>query len=241
MSNGNSRPPRDPAEAAAVLAEDVRFGLGTLRRHGWRIALLFALVLLPLWGFGELAGPVRAGAMLPFDRPLLDAAHSLSSPVFDRVALLLAAIGYDYGVVPFDIALVLALALHGRKREGLFAGIALGGSALLNIGAKHWYGRARPDFWLSLAPETSFSFPSGHAMGAMTMAAVLAALAWHTRWRWPVLIAAGAFGLLVGASRVYLGVHFPSDILAGWTAAVAWTTGVYAVVFRGTLRPWHRE
>jgi undecaprenyl-diphosphatase len=109
---------------------------------------------------------------------------------------------------------------------------------LLNVAAKHYFGRARPDLWLSLAPETSFSFPSGHAMGSMTLAAALVALAWHTRWRWPVLVVAIAFALLVGLSRVYLGVHFPSDILAGWTAAVAWTFGTYAVVFRGTLRPW---
>ncbi|MFT3896473.1 MAG: phosphatase PAP2 family protein [Thermomonas sp.] len=239
MSNGNSRLPHDPAEAASALAEDARFGLGTLRRHGWRIALLFGLVLLPLWGFGELAATVRAGAVLPFDRPLLDAAHSIASPSLDRVALLLGRIGYAQGVLPFDAALVLWLALRRKKREGLFAGIALAGSALLNLDAKHYYGRARPDAWLSLAPETGFSFPSGHAMAAMTLATVLVFLAWHTRWRWPVACVALGFALLVGASRVYLGVHFPSDILAGWAAALAWTTGVYMVVFRGTLRPWH--
>ena len=238
MSNESSRLPRDPAEAASVLAEDARFGIGTLRRHGWRIALLFVLVLLPLWAFGELAEDVHAGEVFSFDRPLLEFAHANASPALDRIALALGKIGYEYGVVPFDLALVLYLALRPRKREGLFAGIALGGSALLNLGAKHYFGRARPDLWLSLAPETSFSFPSGHAMGSMTLAVVLALLAWHSRWRWPVLVVAIAFALLVGASRVYLGVHFPSDILAGWTAALAWTVGTYAVVFRGTLRPW---
>lgn len=238
MSNENSPLPHGPAEAASVLAEDARFGIGTLRRHGWRIALLFALVLLPLWGFGQLADEVHEGEILPFDRPLLDAAHALASHGLDALALLLAKLGYGYGVVPFDLALVLALAVRRRKPEGLFAGIALAGSALLNIGAKHYFGRARPAYWLSLAPETSYSFPSGHAMASMTLAMVLALLAWRTRWRWPVACLAFAFALLVGASRVYLGVHFPSDILAGWTAAVAWTFGAYAVVFRGTLRPW---
>jgi len=208
-----------------------------LRRSGWRLPFLFVGVLLPLWGFGELAEDVRAGDAFFFDRPLLEFAHAHASPFFDQLALLLARIGYRDGVLPFDIALVLFLALRGRKRESLFAGIAFGGSALLNIATKHYFARARPDFWLSLAPETSFSFPSGHAMGSMTLAAVLAMLAWNTRWRWPVLVVAGAFALLVGASRVYLGVHFPSDILAGWSAALAWSLGVYALVFRGSLRP----
>lgn len=238
MSNGNSPLPHDPAEAARTLAEDARFGLGTLRRHGWRIVLLFFLVLLPLWGFGGLADEVHEGEILPFDRPLLTFAHAHATPAFDQLALLLAKLGYAWGVVPVDIALVLGLAFLRRKREGLFAGVALAGSLLLNLAAKHYFGRARPDLWLSLTPETSFSFPSGHAMGSMTLAAVLVLLSWHSRWRWPVSVAAVVFAVLVGASRVYLGVHFPSDILAGWSAAVAWTFGVYAVVFRGTLRPW---
>ena len=49
-----------------------------------------------------------------------------------------------------------------------------------------------------------------------------------------------AFVMMVGLSRVYLGVHYPSDILAGWAAALAWVIGVYAVLFRGSFRPWRR-
>ena len=123
---------------------------------------------------------------------------------------------------------------------GLFAGIALAGSGLLNVAAKHYFGRARPSLWESIAPESTFSFPSGHAMGSMTLAAVLVLLAWPTRWRWWVLGLAAAFVLMVGASRIYLGVHYPSDILAGWAAALAWVMGVYLVLFRGLRRPWQR-
>jgi undecaprenyl-diphosphatase len=124
-----------------------------------------------------------------------------------------------------------------RHREGLFAGVALGGSALLNLGAKQLFGRARPTLWESIAPEATFSFPSGHAMGSMTLAAVLMLLAWRTRWRWWIAVPMLAFVVMVGLSRIYLGVHYPSDILAGWTAALAWTVGTYALVFRGR-RPW---
>src|SRR3546814_9881919 len=75
-------------------------------------------------------------------------------------------------------------------------------------------------------------------MGSMTLAAVLVLLAWPTRWRWPVVAAMAAFVPMVGLSRVYLGVHFPSDILAGWAAALAWTAGAYLLVFRWDGRPW---
>ncbi|HEU4665623.1 MAG TPA: phosphatase PAP2 family protein, partial [Dokdonella sp.] len=83
-----------------------------------------------------------------------------------------------------------------------------------------------------------YSFPSGHAMGSMTLACVLVLLCWWTRLRWPVLAAAAVLVVLVGASRIYLGVHYPSDILAGWAAAIAWTHAVYGMVFRGGIRPW---
>ena len=195
-----------------------------------RIALLFIAVLLPLWGFGELAEDVGEGRNFGFDLPILEWLHTHQSPLLDQLSLLFSRLGYQYGVIPFDIALVAWLLYRQHKRDALFATTAFIGSALLNIVAKHYYGRARPSLWESLAPETTFSFPSGHAMGSMTLGAVLVLLAWRTRWRWLVVAISALFVLAVGASRPYLGVHYPSDILAGWGAALAWVVGVHALM-----------
>ncbi len=231
--------PAVPVDEA--LQDDARFGVAFLRRHGWRFGLLFAGLLLPLWGFAELADEVHDAEIFPFDEPILLAASQMARQGLDQVFLFFSAVGYGWGVVPVDIVLVLALALKRRLREGLFAGIALGGSALLNLGTKRLFARERPSLWESIAPETTYSFPSGHAMGSMTLALVLVLLAWPTRWRWPMAIAMAVFVPMVGLSRVYLGVHYPSDILAGWMAASAWVVGTYLVVFRGHLRPWRRD
>lgn len=223
-----------------TIRDEARFGVAFLRRHGWRLALLFIGMLLPLSVFGLLAEDVYAAEVFAFDEPLLRAANALARGRLDTVFLFFSAVGYAWGVVPFDIALVVGLAIRRRLREGLFAGIALGGSALLNMLAKRTFARDRPSLWESIAPEHTYSFPSGHAMGSMTLATVLVLLAWPTRARWPMIAAMAVFVSMVGASRVYLGVHYPSDILAGWMAALAWSVGVYLVVFRGRLFPWMR-
>ncbi len=227
--------PANPTKAAPppqALKEDAHVAIVFLRRHGWRLALLFAGVLLPLWAFAELADEIHEAQAFPFDVPLLVAANTMARTGFDHLFLFFSAIGYQYGVVPVDIAVVLGLALRGRYRESVFAAVATAGSALLNLAAKAAFARERPDLWESIAPETNYSFPSGHAMGSMTLAAVLVLLAWPTRWRWPVLAAMAVFVPMVGLSRVYLGVHWPSDILAGWAAALAWAVGCYLLAFR---------
>ncbi|MGN6112734.1 MAG: phosphatase PAP2 family protein [Luteimonas sp.] len=230
-------PPHTPAEAARAARDEARFGAAFLRAHWGRLLLVFAGVWLPLWGFGALVEELREGEAFPFDAPMLQLAHALARDGLDRAFLLVSRLGYGDGVVPIDVVLVLALAWRRRMREGLFAGLALAGSALLNVAAKHVYARARPDLWVSIAPETTYSFPSGHAMGSMTLGAVAILLAWRTPWRWPIVAAAAVFVPLVGLSRVYLGVHYPSDILAGWAAACGWTVACYALVFSGR-RPW---
>ena len=230
--------PRRAEPAAQVVKKEARFGAAFLRRHWLRLLLLLVGLLLPLWGFAELVAELREGEPFVFDDPVLLFAHHLARDGFDRVFLLFSHLGYERGVVPFDVVLVLLLAIRRRAREGLYCGLALGGSALLNLATKQLFARERPSLWESIAPESTFSFPSGHAMGSMTLAWVCLLLAWRTRWRWPVAAVMLSFTLMVGLSRVYLGVHYPSDILAGWTAASVWAVGCFFLVFRHDRHPW---
>jgi membrane-associated phospholipid phosphatase len=215
---------------ARVASDAAGYGLRFLGKHGWRVVLWFVVLLLPLWGFASLAGQVHKKAVFPFDAPMLNGLHAVATPALDRFFILMTHVGYSWGVIPIDAFLLLFLALRRRFRDGLFFGVAVIGSAALNIVAKNHYARARPELWISLRPETTYSFPSGHAMGSATLAVSAILLCWPTRWRWPAMIVSTAFVVLVGLSRIYLGVHYPSDILAGWTAAISWTIGMYALV-----------
>ena len=233
-----SHRPAEPVATAPVeaLSTQADVGRAVFRKYGPRLVAMFALVALPLWGFGEIAEEVAEGHPFAFDVPVLEWLHSISGPTLNTLFLALSALGFSGGVVPVDIVLVLVLALRRHPRSATFAAIALVGSALANVAAKHLFARARPALWVSLSPESTYSFPSGHAMGSATLAAVLACLAWDTRWRWPVIALGALFTLGVGLSRMYLGVHYPSDVLAGWSAAIAWTLGVRLIAFhRGLL------
>lgn len=220
-----------PSEGGDVVVEGSRATGGLLRRHGWKFLLLFVGVLLPMWGFMELADEVHEAEAIPFDEPILLFAQDIARDGFTRVFLFFSAIGYAWGVVPGAVLMVAVLAWLRRWRDALFAALATGGSALLNMGTKRLFARDRPGLWESIAPETTYSFPSGHAMGSMTLATTLVLLAWPTRARWWVIAAMAVFVPMVGLSRVYLGVHYPSDILAGWAAASVWVVGVYLVMY----------
>ncbi|WP_454258769.1 phosphatase PAP2 family protein [Pseudoxanthomonas mexicana] len=220
------------------MANGRRFIAGLFREHGRRLLLLFLCLLAPLWLFVELADEIHELEDFYFDDALLWHAHALSSPTLDRFFVVVSALGYQWGVVPADIALTLGLLVARRWREATFAGVSLGGSALLNMATKQFFQRDRPALWESIAPEHTFSFPSGHAMGSATLAMVVVLLCWHTCFRWPAVVLAALFALTVGASRIYLGVHYPSDILGGWAAGIAWVSGVYLVLYRIRERPW---
>jgi len=226
-----------PAER---LAQGRRFVASLLREHAGRLVLLFLCLLAPLWLFVELADEVHELEVFYFDDPLLWRAHAMAGPALDRFFIFISAIGYQWGVVPVDIALTIGLLIARRWREATFAGVSFAGSALLNMATKQFFQRDRPTLWESIAPEQTFSFPSGHAMGSVTLAMVVVLLCWHTRWRWLAVALAGSFALLVGVSRIYLGVHYPSDILGGFAAGIAWVSGVYLVLFRVRGRPWLR-
>ncbi len=233
------REPRGEAVPGGALSGP-RAIAGLLRRNGRRIALLFLGMLLPLWIFAELADEVHELERFVFDDPILLRAHALAGPGLDGFFILVSRIGYE-GVIAIAAMIVHSALAYRRWREATFAAVAFVGSALLNIGAKQFFQRDRPTLWESISPEGTFSFPSGHAMGSMTLAATVVLLAWPTRGRWPMIALMATFTLLVGYSRIYLGVHYPSDILAGWMAGAAWVVAAYLALFHRVLHPWQER
>jgi undecaprenyl-diphosphatase len=133
-----------------------------------------------------------------------------------------------------------ALALRRRWRAVWLLLLSLPGAMLLNTLLKQHFDRPRPDLVTRLAEVATSSFPSGHAMlsavGYLTLGALLAVAAERRRDRGYILGVAVVLTLLVGFSRVFLGVHWPSDVLAGWCLGAAWAMGCWLL-----LRAWPRS
>ncbi len=129
---------------------------------------------------------------------------------------------------PLCLALVIAAAAlwWPRDRREALLWLALGVStALLDVGLKAGFGRARPHLWHSAVVVDGFSLPSGHALASATFYPLLgraAAIRWPARAR-AAYLAAAAMALYIGVGRLYLGVHWPSDVLAGWMLGAAQT------------------
>jgi undecaprenyl-diphosphatase len=187
--------------------------------------MLFIGVLLPLILFGMAAEDVLGREVFPFDLPLLMFAHAHSTPFLDSLMYAATTAGSALVLVPVDCLIVACLFKWGRRSHAAFWAAAVVGAAIVNFAAKNFFGRIRPALWISRVHETSYSFPSGHAMSTMATMTALCVLLWPTRWRWLAIVAGSVFVALVGASRVYEGVHYPSDILAGWAASLAWVLG----------------
>lgn len=192
------------------------------------------LGLLPLLAlFGVLAESVLDGDRFPFERPFLLALHAHHSELLDRLALLFTDLGGVFVIAPLS-ALVLAYLWLRQRRLALFFAVSVGGSAVLTLLLKLALPRQRPNLWPRLVSESDASFPSGHALYSLALVLGVVLLCWSLprfrRWRWVALAAGLAFSLLVGVSRLYLGVHYPSDVLAGWLIALIWVPGVFSVL-----------
>jgi undecaprenyl-diphosphatase len=198
-------------------------------RHFGTLSMLFAGVLLPLWLLGSVAEDVVEKEPFSFDHPILMFVHSHATPLFDKLMYFFTTAGSALVLVPFDIAVFILLMRRGKRAPATFWAVSVVGAALINFLAKQAFGRVRPELWISAVRETTYSFPSGHAMSSMAVATALTLLLWKTRWRWIALAGGAVFVFMVGLSRVYWGVHYPSDILAGWAASLAWVAGVKMV------------
>ncbi len=205
----------------------------------WRsLLLLFVGVYLPLQGFGELAEEVWENeGGFPWDVPILLAVHSTAQPRLDVFASILTKFGVFWGVFPIASVIVLVFLLRRKWRSLAYLVTTLLGSIVINRTAKVLLHRVRPHLWESPSPEFDYGFPSGHAMSSMTLVAALVILFWGSRWCWLVLICGSLFVLAIAWTRLYLGVHYPSDILAGWMASVAWAIGVSLLIRPHLTKP----
>jgi membrane-associated phospholipid phosphatase len=190
-------------------------------------AILFFGVLVPLFCFGVLAEDVLDQNILAFDRTILLFLHAHATSTLNRMMVWSSRAGSALVLVPVIIMGTLYLYRQRVQARTWFWVLSVCGAALLNFLAKYCFARARPSLWVSILPETTYSFPSGHAMESMAVVTAIICLVWNRgNWRWVSLALGLLFVLLVGASRVYLGVHYPSDVLAGWLASFAWVIGL---------------
>lgn len=198
----------------------------------WRSLLLLLIgVFIPLQVFGVLAEDVWENeGGFPWDVPILFSIHTTSRPQLDIFASLLTKLGVFWGVFPVAIAIALILSIKRKWRSLAYLILTLLGSIIINCTAKILLHRVRPHLWESPAPEMDYGFPSGHAMSSMTLVVALIILTWGTRWFWSVVIVGTLFVVAIGWTRLYLGVHYPSDILAGWMASIAWAIGVSLLI-----------
>ena len=199
-----------------------------LRTQRRRLLWLLLLGIVVPWGiFLKASSEIEEEEGFYGDAQVLRWVHAHATPTLDALSLALTRLGGPLPMVALSLVLTGVLVWRKQRWYAWFFGVAVGGAAALNLLAKAILGRPRPAFWVSIAPETSSSFPSGHAMGSMALVLALGLLLAHRRWR--VWLPGALFVFGVGFSRVYLGVHYPSDVLSGWLATVGWVTGVYVL------------
>jgi undecaprenyl-diphosphatase len=167
------------------------------------------------------------GGVFPGDVAILQALHHTQTKSQDAFAEGLTVFGIEAGVAPAAMAIAVFLLFRRQWGTLLFWLCTSLGSSVIGISTKLLWHRTRPYLWNSFYPyPKDFSFPSGHAMASMTIIATLVVLLWKTRWRWPALGLGGLFVVGIGWTRLYLGVHYPSDVMAGWMLAIAWVIGL---------------
>jgi membrane-associated phospholipid phosphatase len=195
---------------------------------GVTLAAGFAAGLLSLYLFAVLADQVLQKQTDLLDLAVLAWLQQFKTPTLDGLARIASFMGSE-GVAIVAVLLLAAFGLRGRWGAAVGLVLAAGGAQLLNNLLKGEFHRVRPAPVLGMLPVQSFSFPSGHAMVAAAFYAFLAYLSWRVLRGWPR--AACTVGLLllvlaIGLSRIYLGVHYLTDVLAGYLAGFVWTDAV---------------
>ena len=204
-----------------------------LRQREPTVLLSVLLVVAAAWGFLELTDAVLEGGTRAFDRWMVRVLRQADDPATPVGPEWLQEMGRDataFGGVGaltfFTVVIAGYLWLDRRGRTAVFLVVATVSGLLVSTGLKQLIDRPRPDLVPQLSHVATSSFPSGHSMLAavvyLTLGALLAASTPRRRLKIYALVVAMVLAVSVGVSRVYLGVHYPTDVLAGWMAGLLW-------------------
>ena len=223
--------PGSPKQARHLLP------LGTFGTYLLVGALFCALATA---GFGWLARGVFADRFVQFDDGLLTWMHGYWAPGTDQVMLLLTTLGELYILAPLVILIGAALWYKGRWIDALGLALSAGGAGLVNQLLKSVFQRVRPDLFSGPLHLTSYSFPSGHAMGSIATYGMLAfigiRLLQNRVTKIMLGVGAGLLILAIGLSRIYFNVHYPTDVIGGFLAGAIWLVISIAVI---QAAEWH--
>jgi undecaprenyl-diphosphatase len=216
-----------------ALLTSLRTRLAKRDREELTLLLGLAGLVAIVWAIASLAGEVLEGDTLEFDKRMLsalrkadDPSQPIGPPWLELAAFDLTALGGPT-ILGLTVAAVVGyLLLYGLYRNAAFVFLASVGGWVLNDVLKELFARPRPQVVPHLREVMSLSFPSGHALTSaavfLTLGALLMRVAERRLVKFYVMSVAIAATLLVGSTRVYLGVHYPSDVLAGWLIGVSW-------------------
>ena len=190
-------------------------------------ALLAAVVALFL--FGWLAEEMLEGDTQKFDMSVRNAVHQHATPALTRVMQAFSFLGSVGTVSVLCVVILGAFLYFHRSRLAALLGITMVGMGALDEALKLAFRRPRPVAFFGPTPN-SYSFPSGHAFGSVcfygVLAAILATRVRGTAAKWSVWTVAILLMAMIGFSRIYLGVHYPSDVIAGYCAGAVWVAAV---------------
>ncbi len=197
---------------------------------GLKLFLGLTAAIAAVFLFGWLAEEVFEGATINFDANVRNAVHESATPLLTEAMKVFTFLGSTVFLIALFLAVAFALQYLKHKRALVLFFITMAGETVLLTALKLSFRRVRPEPFFDFALPSSFSFPSGHSLSSFCLYGVLA---WLITARMEnrglkiiIWTLAAALVLLIGLSRVYLGVHYPSDVLAGYAAGLVWVVTV---------------
>lgn len=202
------------------------------RQMGPRLSGLFtfigmlgvAIATVALGVFVAISDLILKKQSLAIDTQVLLAIRQLHTPTLDRLMVLVTYLGDPFVLITFAFGLGVILYQQKCRLEAVTLMVASSGALGLNMWLKEFFSRSRPNLWEQVLDVKFYSFPSGHAMMSLVVYAVLAyGLSLQFRRQQPIIALSGiSLITAIGFSRLYIGVHWPTDIVAGYAAGLVW-------------------